>query len=164
MTGIILAAAVTGSLLTLDQVKDYAASCQHLVPSEWIVALAEGESQVGPGVFDPNAMHLNRNGSRDIGLMQINSSNLSWLGLSEDALRDPCINVAAAAAVLAQFSSYNSGSPTKSPAYARAAWKRLRDDTAGVTQSVPATPAAPNSVLSYDDRPASAGGETFFAK
>ena len=44
---------------------------------------------------------LARGANLDLGLGQINSSNLRWLGLSVEAAFDPCQNVAAAARVLA---------------------------------------------------------------
>lgn len=51
--------------------------------------------------------------SIDLGLMQINSRNLAWLGLSIEAAFDPCRSVAAGAAVLTAFSRYNTGSPVR---------------------------------------------------
>jgi hypothetical protein len=59
-------------------------------------------------------------------LLQINTKNLGWLGLTEAAVMDPCINVGAAEAVLRQFSQYNSGSPTRSADYAKAAYLHMR--------------------------------------
>lgn len=68
----------------------------------------------------------------DLGLAQINSGNLHWLGLSIEDAFDPCRNLAAGAAVLADgyrraitsrlsdrsllqtaYSVYNTGDPTK---------------------------------------------------
>jgi hypothetical protein len=113
-------------LLTAAAVLGLAAQCQHSFPPEMILAIAQNESQVSPGQFDPSAVNVNKNGSRDIGLMQINSSNLSWLGLTEKAVMDPCISIAAAEAVLRQFSAYNSGKPNGSPEYAKAAYLAQR--------------------------------------
>ena len=70
---------------------------------------------------------LARGANIDLGLGQINSSNLKWLGLSIEAAFDPCSNLAAAARVLtgnyrravglgiqsplgAALSAYNTGS------------------------------------------------------
>lgn len=70
---------------------------------------------------------LARGANIDLGLGQINSSNLKWLGLSVEAAFDPCSNLAAAARVLtgnyrravalgiqsplgAALSAYNTGS------------------------------------------------------
>ena len=70
---------------------------------------------------------LARGANIDLGLGQINSSNLRWLGLSVEAAFDPCSNLAAAARVLtgnyrravalgiqaplgAALSAYNTGS------------------------------------------------------
>ncbi|MBK1976172.1 lytic transglycosylase domain-containing protein [Brevundimonas diminuta] len=70
--------------------------------------------------------------SVDLGLAQINSSNLEWLGLSVEAAFDPCLNLAAAqrvfqdgyaragpgrtseqAALLTALSYYNTGHPRR---------------------------------------------------
>lgn len=74
--------------------------------------------------------HVNRNGTRDIGLMQINERNLGRLGLTEVTAFDPCRSVDAASRLLiadaggrealtppavdrllAAISAYNTGSP-----------------------------------------------------
>lgn len=70
--------------------------------------------------------------SIDMGLAQINSKNLRWLGLSVTQVFDPCTNVAAGARVLTQgyqktgslpaaLSMYNTGKPnsTRGQEYAR---------------------------------------------
>jgi type IV secretion system protein VirB1 len=51
--------------------------------------------------------------SIDLGLMQINSRNLGWLGLSVEDAFDPCRNIAAGARVLTSFSGYNTGHPQR---------------------------------------------------
>ncbi|MGY4730789.1 lytic transglycosylase domain-containing protein [Burkholderia pyrrocinia] len=62
--------------------------------------------------FSPDAQHLNRNGSIDIGLMQVNSIHLSELrqiGVSRSMLSNSCTNVRAAGWLLAQiFRNYGS--------------------------------------------------------
>lgn len=79
------------------------------------------------------AVNRNRNGSRDIGHMQINSSWLGKLGpygIDEQALFDPCINTFVGAWVLANnfqalgynwnaIGAYNAKSPDKRIRYAR---------------------------------------------
>ena len=72
---------------------------------------------------------LERGANIDLGLGQINSANLSWLGLSVESAFDPCRNIAAAAKILSQnylqatsrgadaplaaaLSAYNTGSMT----------------------------------------------------
>lgn len=51
--------------------------------------------------FNPAAINNNRNGSVDMGLMQINSSWINRLGLNPDTLiYDPCYNVMTGARIL----------------------------------------------------------------
>jgi type IV secretion system protein VirB1 len=96
-----------------------AAACGPTVHVETLASIAHAESS-----FDPLAIHDNVTGrtyrpntlaqavqlagdlisvkrrSVDLGLMQINSANLSWLGLSIADTFDPCKNIAAGARVL----------------------------------------------------------------
>jgi type IV secretion system protein VirB1 len=51
--------------------------------------------------------------SVDLGLMQINAKNMTWLGLTIDTAFDPCESIRAAAKHLTQISVYNTGSPTR---------------------------------------------------
>ena len=51
--------------------------------------------------------------SVDLGLGQINSRNMRWLGLTWDTVFDPCTNVAALARVLT--TNYNAVSPGRDP-------------------------------------------------
>ena len=76
--------------------------------------------------LDPHALHVNANGTTDIGLMQINSwwlPRLTQYGIEAEDLREPCINVAVGAWILAgnvrQFGygwravgAYNAGTST----------------------------------------------------
>lgn len=53
--------------------------------------------------LDPSQIHVNRDGSYDIGLMQINSTHLpklSRFGITEKMLTDPCTNINVGAWVL----------------------------------------------------------------
>jgi hypothetical protein len=79
------------------------------------------------------AVNTNTNGSRDIGLMQINSGWLPVLqrhGLKEQDLYDPCVNVLIAAWILSNnfqrlgyttqgLGAYNAVTPWKRERYAR---------------------------------------------
>ena len=53
-----------------------------------------------------DAVHVNRDGSRDIGVMQINSTHLAWLAtrhITEAALHDRCTNITVGAYLLADL-------------------------------------------------------------
>jgi len=70
------------------------------IPAELLIAIAKVESG-----FNPKAVNRNRNGTYDIGLMQVNTSNLSLLkkkGIIRDLrdLFDPCRNVIAGGYIL----------------------------------------------------------------
>jgi hypothetical protein len=139
-----------GIILTAATVLALATQCQHSFPPAMILAIAEQESLVAPGMFDAAAIGArNRDGSRDYGLMQINSGHLTRLGLSQAAVMDPCINIAATEVVLREFSAYNSGNPTRSADYARRAYLALRD-AASVQPST--TMEAPANISPHQTR------------
>jgi type IV secretion system protein VirB1 len=117
---------------TLAAFHALAAACAPNVAPETLAALARAESGLrtfaigingpGSGALVPTtrgeaierAHALLRAGrSVDLGLMQINSRNLGWLGLSVEDAFDPCRNVAAGARVLTSFSGYNTGHPQR---------------------------------------------------
>lgn len=128
------------SALPLATVLALAASCQSVVAPSTIAGIAQHESDL-----DPRAVNHNADGSTDLGLMQVNSKNLAWLGLTNPF--DPCQSIAAAARLLANFSRYNTGSPTAGLSYAlkvKAAIGAV-SATPGATPSVPASrsPCAP---------------------
>jgi type IV secretion system protein VirB1 len=77
-----------------------------------------GETLRGQGVAPAAARLIAAGHSVDLGLMQINSRNLSLLGLPLSDAFTACKSVEAAARLLALFSKYNSGSPTRSIGYA----------------------------------------------
>lgn len=106
-------------LMPLPQVLALAALCAPAVAPETLLSVVQVESG-----FDPLAIGVNGKprikvtaGTRadaaakasaliaagrnvDLGLTQINSKNLAWLGLTVEAAFDPCRNLAAAAHVL----------------------------------------------------------------
>lgn len=132
---IVLACAVTGVA---------AASCQadcvddaarfHHVNARLVRAIATIESGQ-----HANVVHLNTDGSTDIGLMQINSrwlTTLSRFGVSRAALQDRCTNAYVGAWILSQnlrrlglswdaVGAYNAGTHEKRIAYARRVYRAL---------------------------------------
>lgn len=123
----------------------------HALEPELLQAIAEVES-----AQRPDAMNYNTNGSRDIGLMQINSIHLPRLraqGITEQRLLDePCLSVEVGAAVLAGFvalygynwtavGAYNAGNaPDRQTArlrYARKVWKRYQTLTRSAVAKSP---------------------------
>jgi type IV secretion system protein VirB1 len=128
------------TVLTPAAVLLMAAQCQSLVAPTLILKIATHESGL-----NTTAVHVNADRSRDLGLMQINEKNLSWLGLTEQAALDPCISIAAGAQVLAGLSRYNTGSATKGIGYATAVLASMPITPAGA--NAPASPATPVSIF-----------------
>jgi hypothetical protein len=100
-----------------------------------MVGIAQHESGL-----DPTIVHRNSNGTIDVGIAQINSSNFGWLGLTIETAMDPCRNFAAGAKVL--FARYN-GNP---PDFVKSAY--ASDVMARISQ----TPAPPDDT-STDPQP-----------
>ena len=98
-------------------------------------AIAQQESGM-----NPRALHRNSNGTRDIGIMQINSSWLGFLAryrINETDLLDACTNIHVGAWILASnfqrmgvsweaLGAYNAVSPDKRARYATQVIARLR--------------------------------------
>jgi len=116
------------------------AARRHDLEPQLLMAIAQVESG-----FKVDAVHVNSDGSRDIGLMQINSQHLSRLsrrGITEPLLlSDPCVAVEAGALILAEFvarhgynwtavGAYNAGSSPAREAlrlrYARKVWRHYQ--------------------------------------
>jgi soluble lytic murein transglycosylase-like protein len=110
-----------------------AAQRYHVNPA-MLVAIARTESGL-----NPNALNRNRNGSIDLGLMQINSRWFPLLrqyGIGEQQLRDPCTSIHVGAWILSQnmqrlgnswdaVGAYNSSQPAQRAAYAQRVYRNL---------------------------------------
>ena len=157
-------------LLPLATLTFLAASCAPQVAAETIAAIAQTESGRDPlAIYDNStreshypaekgeaaelARQLLRAGhSIDVGLMQINSNNWSWLGLSLEDAFEPCASIRAGAKVLTSLSVYNSGSPRAGIGYAvrvLAASMHMREG--GNDQ--PRNGAAPNPSAALEVKP-----------
>ncbi len=104
-----------------------------------LLSIAQVESSM-----NPNAVNRNKNGTIDVGLMQINSSNFAMLakaGFDRQRITDSCASIEAAAIVLSGFikrhgytwtavGAYNAGSaPSREGArkrYAMKVWQVYR--------------------------------------
>jgi soluble lytic murein transglycosylase-like protein len=103
-----------------------------------LVAIAKTESN-----FNPQAMNRNKNGSYDIGMMQINSTWLPTLrkyGVTEAQLKDPCVNLQVGAWILAQnvarmgltweaVGAYNARNPQLRVKYAQKVYRNLAPES-----------------------------------
>ena len=113
------------------------AATRYGVSSALLYAIARTESGL-----NPQAIGRNSDGSRDIGLMQINSvwlPALASLGIGERDLFDPCTNIHVGAWILAgnvrrlgdtweAVGAYNAASPALRRAYIERVRRRLRID------------------------------------
>jgi soluble lytic murein transglycosylase-like protein len=106
---------------------DTAAKAQHVSP-RWLRGIARVESQ-----NNPHAIHRNKNGTVDYGMMQINSVHLRELkrqGIKKRDLMNACKNISVAAGMLHQkvskygptwkaVGAYHSETPRERNQYAR---------------------------------------------
>ena len=104
------------------------AAARYRIPVDLLRAISKVESS---GKF--NAINVNKNGSKDLGHMQINSSWLPTLkkyGITQENIMNPCINTHVGAWVLAgnikrlgynwdAIGAYNAVTPSKRQIYAR---------------------------------------------
>jgi soluble lytic murein transglycosylase-like protein len=93
-------------LSTMLLISSRASACWEEIGSKYgihpslLYAIAKTESN-----FNPKAFNRNKNGSYDIGIMQINSGWLPTLkkhGITEKQLYEPCVNIDVGAWILAQ--------------------------------------------------------------
>ena len=114
--------------ITVQAALALALQCAPAVDPHMIVAIGQRESALDPltihdnstgqvlhgdGVVQAAAQLISAGHSVDLGLMQINSRNLDLLGLPLRDAFTACKSVEAAAKLLALFSRYNTGSPTR---------------------------------------------------
>lgn len=110
------------------------AAARYNVNPQVLYAIAQQESS-----FNPSAINKNRDGSFDVGLMQINSRWLPVLkkyGITQSHLFDPCINLHVGAYILATrmarhgntweaIGTYHSATPDRRDNYALSIYRRL---------------------------------------
>ena len=114
--------------LALQTALALALQCAPAIDPHMIVAIGEHESGLDPLTIHDNTTGQSLHGegviaaaagliaaghSVDLGLMQINSHNLDLLKLPLSDAFAACRSIEAAARLLALFSKYNTGSPTK---------------------------------------------------
>ena len=78
----------------------YSAASRYSVSPHLLYAIASKESSL-----NPTAIGKNKNGTHDIGLMQVNSvwlPELQKFGITREKLFDPCVNINVGAWILAQ--------------------------------------------------------------
>lgn len=128
------------------------AAQRYQVSSALLYAIARTESDL-----NPQAIGRNRNGSRDIGLMQINSTWLPTLashGIHERDLFEPCTNIHVGAWILADnvsrwgytweaVGAYNATNPALRRAYIEKVRRHLTPDAPASAPAVPSARVAP---------------------
>jgi type IV secretion system protein VirB1 len=122
--------------LSIPMALAIALHCAPAVDPEMLVAIAQQETGLEPmtlqdntsgqvlygaGVINAARRLIAAGHSVDLGAWQINSRNLSLLGLRVADPFEPCKAVAAAARLLELFSRYNTGSPSRGVANGYAA-------------------------------------------
>jgi soluble lytic murein transglycosylase-like protein len=128
------------------------AGSAYRLPPRLLQGIARVESDMNPA-----ALHRNRDGSTDLGLMQVNSAWIGPDGLDRARLLlDPCYNIRAGASILRDcvnrhgysweaVGCYNAASDHKRRIYA---WKIFRQLVAGTgTAPPPASPPAAESAV-----------------
>lgn len=117
------------------------AGAQHGINPQLLESIARVESGL-----NPKAVNINRNGTADFGLMQINSTWMNALQLDREALlSDPCYNVMTGARILGTcidrwgytweaVGCYNATARSRQVHYAWKIYRELKKEAAKKTQ------------------------------
>ena len=134
------------------------AAARYQVNPTLLYAMARTESGL-----DPKAVGRNTNGSRDVGLMQINSSwfaQLARYGIEENHLFEPCTNIHVGAWILAQnvarygytweaVGAYNAVNPMRRKTYVEKVRRQLAELLAPQASSQTPVHAGPDALRGY---------------
>ncbi len=143
-------------VLTGAAVLALAQSCvPNAVDPNLLVAIAKTESD-----WDPSAIKHNPNGTTDYGLMQINSRNFGWLGLTPETALDPCRSLRAGYQVLTALSRYNTGNTVAG--FSNGYVARVSDAVRTVKASSPAGRTAPLEAAAAPAPLSNAGSRRIF--
>jgi type IV secretion system protein VirB1 len=126
-----------------------------------------GQVRRGAGVIEAARRLIAAGHSVDLGAWQINSRNLSLLGLGIADAFEPCKAVSAAARLIESFSRYNTGSPSRGIAngYAAAVMAAIRSVKAAspaMPRAMPAMAQPPTSALDPFAKPSRTGRDLIF--
>ena len=164
--------------LTITVALAIASQCAPAVDPHMLVGIAQQESGLEPmtlhdnasgrvfhgaGVIDAAKQLIAAGHSVDLGAWQINSRNLSLLGLGIADAFEPCKSVAAAARLIELFSRYNTGSPSRGIAngYAPAVMASIRAVKAA-SPAMPVMAGQPRSAPDPFSRPSRTGRDLVF--
>jgi soluble lytic murein transglycosylase-like protein len=148
---LVLAALLMSPALSFSQATAFdecfsGAATRYTINKQLLVAIAQTESKLNPAALSPT----NKDGSYDIGLMQINSSWLPTLkkyGIAASDLHSACTSIYVGAWILANnisqhgatwkaVGAYNAKTPSKRVAYVQKVQRNLK-----LTEVEPVAPA-----------------------
>jgi hypothetical protein len=139
--------------MTVQAALAIALKCLPSAVAPVMVGIAQHESGL-----DPAAVHHNANGTDDVGIAQVNTSNFGWTGLTWQTALEPCASFRAGAMVL--FAKYNGNPPaTVKTAYAGAVLARLQGLTPAASD--PSTPPS-SAPAAIDDPPGPPASDVLF--